>query len=211
MNQAEQLRTTLERAADMINPATGTVRLVSRSVLDLFQIMQRRTGQPFNHTIGGVPPPNLTVSELIEHCGIENGHDEATRLLNARQTFQLLTGRELPETHNPLPFIDDLFMERGLDSNDLHQAIADAISRLPEPAGSNPRAPAHISHQPLPEAAITATSSDAQPFTTSVTASGVPVRVVPKGWRPPDNCLILSADELACLSEWRVLDGFFFV
>ena len=37
----------------------------------------------------------------------------------------------------------------------------------------------------------------------STTASGVPVRVVPNGWRPKEDCLTLAEDELAWLDEFR--------
>ena len=39
--------------------------------------------------------------------------------------------------------------------------------------------------------------------TTSTTASGVPVRVVPNGWRPKEDCLTLAVDELAWLDQFR--------
>ena len=39
--------------------------------------------------------------------------------------------------------------------------------------------------------------------TTSTTASGVPVRVVPNGWRPKEDCLTLAVDELAWLNQFR--------
>ena len=44
------------------------------------------------------------------------------------------------------------------------------------------------------------TTSDA---TTTTTASGVPVRVVPNGWRPKEDCLTLAVDELAWLNQFR--------
>ena len=37
----------------------------------------------------------------------------------------------------------------------------------------------------------------------SATASGVPVRVVPNGWRPKEDCLTLAVDELAWLDQFR--------
>ena len=39
--------------------------------------------------------------------------------------------------------------------------------------------------------------------TTTTTASGVPVRVVPNGWRPKEDCLTLAVDELAWLDQFR--------
>ena len=39
--------------------------------------------------------------------------------------------------------------------------------------------------------------------TMSATASGVPVRVVPNGWRPKEDCLTLAVDELAWLDRFR--------
>ena len=39
--------------------------------------------------------------------------------------------------------------------------------------------------------------------TMSTTASGVPVRVVPNGWRPKEDCLTLAEDELAWLDQFR--------
>ena len=50
---------------------------------------------------------------------------------------------------------------------------------------------------------MTATPSDAEVITMSATASGVPVRVVPNGWRPKEDCLTLAVDELAWLDRFR--------
>ncbi len=50
---------------------------------------------------------------------------------------------------------------------------------------------------------MTATPSDAEIVTMSATASGVPVRVVPNGWRPKEDCLTLAVDELAWLDRFR--------
>ena len=50
---------------------------------------------------------------------------------------------------------------------------------------------------------MTATPSDAETVTMSATASGVPVRVVPNGWRPKEDCLTLAVDELAWLDQFR--------
>lgn len=50
---------------------------------------------------------------------------------------------------------------------------------------------------------MTATPSDAEIITMSATASGVPVRVVPNGWRPKEDCLTLAVDELAWLDQFR--------
>ncbi len=50
---------------------------------------------------------------------------------------------------------------------------------------------------------MAATPSDVESITMSVTASGVPVRVVPNGWRPKEDCLTLAVDELAWLDQFR--------
>lgn len=57
MDKNHELRATLERAAGLTNPTTGTVRLVCRSSLDLYEAKQHHTGQPFSRATGGVPPP----------------------------------------------------------------------------------------------------------------------------------------------------------
>ena len=50
---------------------------------------------------------------------------------------------------------------------------------------------------------MTATPSEAEVVTMSATASGVPVRVVPNGWRPKEDRLTLAVDELAWLDRFR--------
>ena len=50
---------------------------------------------------------------------------------------------------------------------------------------------------------MAAEADDGAVFTMSATASGVPVRVVPNGWRPEEDCLTLAEDELAWLDEFR--------
>ena len=40
-------------------------------------------------------------------------------------------------------------------------------------------------------------------FTETTTAAGVPVRLVPNGWRPVEDCLTLAEDELAWLDQFR--------
>lgn len=137
MDKIDELRLTLTNAAELTNPTTGSVRLVSRSVLDLYRHMEDRTGQPFNHTVGDMPPPAMTLAETIEHCGLNNGHDDDTRETNARQVFQLISGTELPETHSPLPFIEDLFKgyDSSYDADELHQALVDAIAKMPATVG----------------------------------------------------------------------------
>ena len=52
---------------------------------------------------------------------------------------------------------------------------------------------------------MTADASDAETevVTMSTTASGVPVRVVPNGWRPKEDCLTLAKAELAWLDQFR--------
>ena len=46
-------------------------------------------------------------------------------------------------------------------------------------------------------------AGDSEVVTMSATASGVPVRVVPNGWRPKEDCLTLAVDELAWLDRFR--------
>ena len=46
-------------------------------------------------------------------------------------------------------------------------------------------------------------AGDSEVVTMSATASGVPVRVVPNGWRPKEDCLTLAVDELAWLDQFR--------
>ena len=52
---------------------------------------------------------------------------------------------------------------------------------------------------------MTTAAGDAETevVTMSATASGVPVRVVPNGWRPKEDCLTLAVDELAWLDQFR--------
>ena len=45
--------------------------------------------------------------------------------------------------------------------------------------------------------------AETEVVTMSTTASGVPVRVVPNGWRPKEDCLTLAVDELAWLDQFR--------
>ena len=47
------------------------------------------------------------------------------------------------------------------------------------------------------------TQSNDQAVTMAKTASGVPVRVVPNGWRPKEDCLTLAVDELSWLDRFR--------
>ncbi len=46
-------------------------------------------------------------------------------------------------------------------------------------------------------------TTSANSFTETTTAAGVPVRLVPNGWRPVEDCLTLAEDELAWLDRFR--------
>ncbi len=50
---------------------------------------------------------------------------------------------------------------------------------------------------------MSALPRDADAVTMSNTASGVPVRVVPDGWQSKEDCLALTASELAWLDQFR--------
>ena len=131
MPSNDQMRDLLIDAADLTDPDAGSVRLVSCSVLDLLQQMEQRTGQLFSHAVGDDPPPSaMTVAETIEHCGIARGHDEDTRRATARRAYELLVGKTLPETHNPGPFIDDIYREGWLDSGQMHALMVAAVALL---------------------------------------------------------------------------------
>ena len=119
---------------DNSNDQISQVRIVYVSVLDILRHLENRTAQEFPHHRGSnLHPQALTLSQLIEHCGITQRLSPQQRR-EALTYFRLLATRTETQTGNKTgPAIDHFVRENCLEHDPVRSLISAALAQHQAP------------------------------------------------------------------------------